>query len=134
MIGNRLVTQIQLLISNIPELTFKPLSTLKTLIINGHKYSQNTVLNVLKENFPTVPIIGKIRWIRYDGKTCAFVCKMYKVKCYVQQLRAFQVEEINKFGSFLFENICYKKPLKLVAFHTFLYLPLHPYGKSFTVL
>ena len=126
--------QIQFIISNMSKLPFKPLSTLKTFIVNGQKYSHNTILNVSKEYFPSLPIVGKIRWILYDGKRCAFICTMYKVKGYIQQLRAFEVEETNKLDCFLLQDIYYKKTLKLVSLNGSLYFPLHSYGKSFTVL
>jgi hypothetical protein len=126
--------QIQFVISNIPNLPFKPLSTLKVLTINGYKYSHSSVLNVSKEHFPLLPNIGKIRWILYDGTNCAFVCTIYTVKSYVQQLRAFEVQETNKIECFLLNDICYKKPLKLVLLNGLLYFPLHPYGKSFTAI
>ncbi|CAF1315941.1 unnamed protein product [Adineta steineri] len=87
--------QIQFVILNMPNLTFKPLSTLKTFISHGQKYSHGTILNLSTDYFPDLPIVGKIRWILYDGKNCAFICEMYKVKGYVQELRAFEVEEIS---------------------------------------
>jgi hypothetical protein len=126
--------QIQFLISNMFNLPFKPRSTLKTLIINGQKYSHNSILNASREYFPSLPTVGKIRWILYDGRKCAFICTIYKMEGYVQNLRAFHVTEINKLECFLLEDICYKKTLKLVSLNGSLYLPLHPYGKSFTVL
>jgi hypothetical protein len=126
--------QIQFVISNLSNLPFKPLSTLKVLTVNGYKYSKNSILNVSKEHFPSLPIVGKIKWIFYDGKNCAFVCSMYTVKGYVQQLRAFEVQEMNKIDCFVLDEICYKKPLKLVLLNGSLYFPLIPYGKSFTIL
>ncbi len=104
--------QIQFVISNMFKLPFRPRSTLKNFIINGQKYSHNSILNVSREYFPCLPTVGKIRWILYDGRNCAFVCTMYQVKGYVQQLRAFEVIEMNKLDCFLFEDICYKKTIK----------------------
>ncbi|CAF1324623.1 unnamed protein product [Adineta steineri] len=75
--------QIQFVISNMPKLTFKPLSTLKTFIANGQKYLHGSILNLSTDYSPDLPIIGKIRWILYDVKNCAFICEMYKVKGYV---------------------------------------------------
>ncbi|CAF3337229.1 unnamed protein product [Rotaria sp. Silwood2] len=126
--------QIQFVISNLPKLPFKPLSTLKTMTVKGYKYSHNSVLNVSKEYFSSLPIIGKIKWILYDGNNCALICNMYTVKGYVQQLRAFEVQVTNKIDCFILDDICYKKPLKLVCLNDSFYFPLHPYGKSFTTL
>ncbi|CAF5014385.1 unnamed protein product, partial [Rotaria sp. Silwood1] len=47
--------QIQYLIPNLKNLPFKPLSTLKTLIIGGQQYSHDAILNVSREYFPSVP-------------------------------------------------------------------------------
>jgi hypothetical protein len=126
--------QIQFVINNIAQLPFKPTSTLKSLTINGYEYLKTSVLVISKEHFPPLPIIGKIRWILYDGKNCAFICTIYTVKTYVQQLRAFEVENSNKLERVLFDDICYKKPSKLVSSNGLVYFPLHPYGKSFTTI
>ncbi|CAF3963379.1 unnamed protein product [Rotaria sp. Silwood1] len=126
--------QIQFVISNLPKLPFKPLSTLKTLTVKGYKYSHNSVLNVSKDHFPSLPIVGKIKWMLYDGNSCALICNMYTVKGYVQQLRAFEVQETNKMDCFILDDISYKKPLKLVCLNGSFYFPLHPYGKSFTTI
>jgi len=126
--------QIQFVISNMSKLLFKPLSTLKSFIINGQKYSHGSILNVSSEYFPSLPTIGKIRWILYDGKRCAFICTMFQVKSYIQQLRSFELVELNRLDCFHFEDICYKKVLKLIELNGSLYVSLHPYGKSFTVL
>ena len=126
--------QIQFLMLNMFKLPFKPRSTLKSLSINGEKYSHNSILNVSKEHFPCLPSVGRIRWILYDGRRCAFICMMCKVEDYVQSLRAFQVTAMNKIDCFLLEDMCHKKPLKLVSLNGSLFVPLHPYGRSLTVL
>ena len=58
---------------------------------------------------------------------------MYKVEDYVQNLRAFQVTEINKIDCLPLEGVRHKKPLKLISLNGFLYVPLHSYGTSLTV-
>ncbi|CAF3810936.1 unnamed protein product [Rotaria magnacalcarata] len=127
--------QIQFVIKNFRNLPFKPRSTLKAFYTSGHTYSKNSIINVSNEHFPTCPRVGKIKWILYDGKNCAFICNMFTIKGYVQQLRAFEVQESSTIDYFLLDNICYKKPLKLVAFMDgSLYFPLHPYGKSLTII
>ncbi len=126
--------QIQFVINNIARLPFTPLSTLKTITINGYKYCQNSVLNVSNEHFPALPVVGKIRWIFFDGQNYAFICTIYVVKSYVQQLRAFEVQNSNKLQRFLFVDICHRKPSKLVTLNGLVYFPLHPYGKSFTII
>ncbi|CAF4647223.1 unnamed protein product [Rotaria sp. Silwood1] len=52
-------------------------------LIPRQQYSHDTILNVSREYFPSVPMFGKIRWILYDGNKCAFVYKIFKVKDYV---------------------------------------------------
>ncbi|CAM4792491.1 unnamed protein product [Rotaria magnacalcarata] len=127
--------RVQFVIAHLPSLPFKPMSMLKVFNSSGYKYSKYSILNLSKEHFPAMPIVGKIKWIFYDGKNCAFICNLYAVKTYVQQLRAYEVEETNTIECFLLDDICYKKPLKLVALSDgSLYYPLHPYGKSLSIL
>ena len=78
--------QILLIIANVIYLPFKPSSTLKTFVANGQKYSRTTLLNVLRESFPPLPEIAMMKWMLYDGKPCAFVCSVYKIRGYEQQL------------------------------------------------
>ena len=115
-------------------LSFKPTSPLKTLIKDAQKYFHNIILNISKEPFPSLSTIERIRWILYNGKKWAFICETYTIKYYVQQLRASEVETANELDCFLLEDICCKKPLKLVELNGLQYLPLHSYGKSSTVL
>lgn len=126
--------QIQYLIKNVLNLPFEPHCTLKRFSASGEEYLHDTIVNVAREQLPSLPTIGKIRWILYDGKRCAFICKLYKVKGYVQDLRAFEVEETTKLDCFLYEDICSKKTLQLVPLNGSFYVHLHPFGRSYTVL
>lgn len=100
-----------------PNLPFKPLSTLKIFYSNGYKYSKNSMLNVSKDYFPPSPSIGK---------SCAFICNLYVVKGYVQALRAYEVESTNRIECFTIDRICHKKPLKLLNLNGSFYVFLHP--------
>lgn len=127
--------RIQFFSRNFRNLPFQPRSTLKVFYSNGYTYSKSSIINVSNEHFPKLPSVGKIKRILYDGYNCAFVCNMFITKGYVQQLRAFEVEETSNIDCFLIDNIRYKKALKLVSLiDGSLYLLLHPYGKSFTVI
>ena len=127
--------RVQFVITHLTNLPFKPTSMLKVFKSNGYKYSKSSVLNLSKEHFPSMPIVGRVKWILYDGKNCAFICNLYEVKGYVQQLRAYEVQETNKIDCFLLNDICYKRPLKLVTLADgSLYFLLHPYGKTLTIL
>ena len=126
--------QIQFVINNLLNLPFQPRCTLKRFSASGQEYCHDTILNVAREQLPSLPTIGKIRWMLYDGNRCAFVCNMYNVKGYVQDLRAFEVEETGTLDCFLYEDIFCKNTLHLVPLNGSFYVHLHPFGKSFTVL
>ncbi|CAF3263851.1 unnamed protein product [Rotaria socialis] len=105
--------QIQFLISNILKSPFQPTSTLRLWILGGQRYSHKTIVNVSKEYFPSLPTVGQIRWILYDGKQCAFICKIYKTNGYIQQLRAFHVEETGKLDRFFARRSMLQKDTKV---------------------
>ncbi|CAM4786110.1 unnamed protein product [Rotaria magnacalcarata] len=91
--------RVQFIIANLPTLPFKPMSMLKVFNSSGYKYSKYSIVNLSKEHFPVMPIVGKIKWIFYDGKNCAFICNLEHIYKGPLRLAMMDLSDVSDFST-----------------------------------
>ncbi|CAF1070925.1 unnamed protein product [Didymodactylos carnosus] len=96
-------------------LPFEPTAVLKSIELKGITYEKYSILNVSNEYFPKTPQFGKISKIFWDGTNCGLYCQLFDIKDYCQQLRFFEVKQNNNFKLFSYNELRYKRTLKLVS-------------------
>ncbi|CAF4640174.1 unnamed protein product, partial [Didymodactylos carnosus] len=113
-------------------LPFDPVAMIKSIKIDGIEYRENALIYVADHLFRALPQFGEVKYIVNNETDVLFVYNELETLEYSESVRSFAVKRSNNFNYLSYYHLQHAWPLKLVNFRHSLYVPLHPYGHSYS--